>query len=713
MAALDILMGCAPAREEAALTTVFQGVAGALKPKSLLSVPLSGNENRKMAKKDKSLEDLDAELARLEAELKDLESGKPPPAKPESGKKAKKEKPPKPAKAGPPTATLPKEGPKRDLPKLPKVGLGGLGKLKLPARPGKPGPVTPSEPVQPAAAPEQLELELVREESDAKDLAAPETHLEREAALAATDPSVQWKRDGRVWRREPDATEPRFERRRLDAQGNIVDEGPADGRDFGLEPQRPAGFLSRFADEREAVRAPAPAGKGILSGAKLPPIFARKGTGEAAMSETVPAESPPAHEAAKSPGKPKILFKLPALGKRKSPAPPAPMSSPPSPSGGPPAIGKAPRKKKRRGLGIIVVIVVVALLLAVVVLPAGLGLDPTGVGSRLGLVRGGGGGGAGGFNPFAPAVPVAKIRVESPTVAAGAEVEFDGAGSFDPANSGLQYSWDFGDGSAMATESIATHVYAATGAFTVKLTLKSGKGATATATQPMTVLAAPVASFVVLANNSAISPTNPAFEKITQVTLDATASSSANGAITSYVWRFQDSTTSSGKQVTRTFPTFGASEVELTVVDAAGLQTVSKTRIPISLRDTRTSEVPASQQAPSFSNETFSVLESKTQGFTPVSVRVSLVFNPAVATDNTVITPPGQVNPNNLDLRLLDRDLAVVGTSATDGSPEEVTVANPKAFVLGQWTAEIRRNQGGANPHPYSITIEVVYSVLA
>jgi hypothetical protein len=77
-----------------------------------------------------------------------------------------------------------------------------------------------------------------------------------------------------------------------------------------------------------------------------------------------------------------------------------------------------------------------------------------------------------------------------------------------------------------------------------------------------------------------------------------------------------------------------------------------------------------------------------------------------------VITPPGQVNPNNLDLRVLDRDLAVAGTSATDGSPEEVVISNPKAFALGQWTAEIRRNQGGANPHPYSITIEVIYALL-
>jgi chitodextrinase len=93
----------------------------------------------------------------------------------------------------------------------------------------------------------------------------------------------------------------------------------------------------------------------------------------------------------------------------------------------------------------------------------------------------------------------------------GTQASFSGSGSFDPDGAIVSYQWDFGDGST-ATGSSVTHIYAATGAYTVTLTVTDNLGATATATASATItpppdLTPPTASLSSPANGSVISNT--------------------------------------------------------------------------------------------------------------------------------------------------------------------------------------------------------------
>ena len=76
-------------------------------------------------------------------------------------------------------------------------------------------------------------------------------------------------------------------------------------------------------------------------------------------------------------------------------------------------------------------------------------------------------------------------------------VAVDGASSSDPDGSVVQWSWEFGDGSAAVTGTTASHAYAAAGEYTVTLTVTDDRGGEASTSQTVTV--APPVGPVVLA----------------------------------------------------------------------------------------------------------------------------------------------------------------------------------------------------------------------
>lgn len=81
--------------------------------------------------------------------------------------------------------------------------------------------------------------------------------------------------------------------------------------------------------------------------------------------------------------------------------------------------------------------------------------------------------------------PVPKISAPT-SVVAGGEVIFDGSGSADPGGFIASYQWDFGDG-ASATGASVSHLFGATGLYTVRLTVTDNDQNVVVATHTVTV----------------------------------------------------------------------------------------------------------------------------------------------------------------------------------------------------------------------------------
>ncbi|WP_317229089.1 PKD domain-containing protein [Clavibacter sp. MX14-G9D] len=149
----------------------------------------------------------------------------------------------------------------------------------------------------------------------------------------------------------------------------------------------------------------------------------------------------------------------------------------------------------------------------------------------------------------------------------------DGSASADADGSVASYAWTFGDG-ATASGAKATHAYAAAGTYQVRLTVTDDAGATATtvqsvvATAPVVVDAPPTASFTSTVSGSTAS-------------VDASASTDAEGPISAYAWDFGDGSTATGRTATRVYATPGTYTVTLRVTDSAGAQATSTGTVTI------------------------------------------------------------------------------------------------------------------------------------
>lgn len=189
-----------------------------------------------MGKSDKSLEEMEAELAALEAELQALESGAAP-------AKSKKTKAPVEAESD---AAAPKS------------------RLKLPfGRTKKEEPAADAAEPAAAAEPEAQEKKpslggrailgkfgkKKTDDADASDDAAPDAAAPAPVAADAPTPAApalpprddaQWTRVDNVWRREVSAPRGVF-RRVLDESGNVVEEVPADEDEADVEQAKHTG----------------------------------------------------------------------------------------------------------------------------------------------------------------------------------------------------------------------------------------------------------------------------------------------------------------------------------------------------------------------------------------------------------------------------------------------------------------------------------------
>ena len=154
------------------------------------------------------------------------------------------------------------------------------------------------------------------------------------------------------------------------------------------------------------------------------------------------------------------------------------------------------------------------------------------------------------------AAPVASFTTDC----TDATCAVDGRGSSDD-GSIASYAWDFGD-DATATGATATHSYAASGTYTIRLTVTDNAGKTATTTKSVTVV-----------KPAANQPPAAAFTSdctALACSFDGSTSTDADGTLTSYAWNFGDATSATGATASHTYAANGTYTVTLTVTDDRG-----------------------------------------------------------------------------------------------------------------------------------------------
>ena len=164
--------------------------------------------------------------------------------------------------------------------------------------------------------------------------------------------------------------------------------------------------------------------------------------------------------------------------------------------------------------------------------------------------------------------PPPDPQSQTPTADAGPDqtvmvndtVMFDGSGSFDPHNDPLTYTWDFGDGSPVATGSNVTHTYTRSGVYMATLTVTDGN-LSDTDTVQITVEGGANQAPTADAGPDHTVPVN------TTVTFDGSGSSDPDGDTLTYSWNFGDGSVATGSSATHPYTSPGDYTATLTVDD--------------------------------------------------------------------------------------------------------------------------------------------------
>ena len=168
------------------------------------------------------------------------------------------------------------------------------------------------------------------------------------------------------------------------------------------------------------------------------------------------------------------------------------------------------------------------------------------------------------FEPTPPAELAAIINVA--TMEGSLVVNFDATSSTGTITG---YTWEFNDGSASATTPTTNHTFAASGTYTVSLTVQGEGGTTKTTSQKITVNQAtggnhpPTASLVITSSVIGDLPLT--------VTFDASESSDPEDSNLTYSWDFGDGITTAGSELaTHQYLFAGIYTATVTVTDSQG-----------------------------------------------------------------------------------------------------------------------------------------------
>jgi len=169
--------------------------------------------------------------------------------------------------------------------------------------------------------------------------------------------------------------------------------------------------------------------------------------------------------------------------------------------------------------------------------------------------------------------PIATFTTARPFGKVGTPLAFDASASHDPDGRIVRYEWNFGDGGNSTDGGpILSHVFAATGTYSVTLVVWDDHNATAYFQRTISVVP-PKSPFAILA----FTPSRPFVGD--SVSFNASLSSDPDGTIVRYVWQLGDGAVGEGATLTHRYAYPGTYTVHLTVVDEDGIAVTTSSEI--------------------------------------------------------------------------------------------------------------------------------------
>ncbi|MCB0192985.1 MAG: PKD domain-containing protein [Anaerolineae bacterium] len=281
----------------------------------------------------------------------------------------------------------------------------------------------------------------------------------------------------------------------------------------------------------------------------------------------------------------------------------------------------------------------------------------------------------------------------------GVPITLDGSGSFDPDNTNLTFTWNFGDGTPVSSDTSPTirHVYPDNGTYIVTLTVSDRWGAAATDQATVTVINTPPTAVTDGPYNG---------NEGQPITFDGSGSSDIgfNDTLT-YAWNFGDGTpiVTTGPIVTHAYADNGTYNVSLQVTDKdGGTNTANTTATIINLDPTADAGGPYQTTINVSTNLTGSGSDVAADTLTfEWDLNGDGTFETSGMTPSYTWTTPGL---KTITLRVTDDD----GGSTTDtasvdvGSPPTANPGGP--YTANEGTAITFNGSASSDPDGDSLT---------